>query len=76
MSFFEPTNCYVLYVYLVHLQYFIWKSFYLIITKRFAIPLALSSSLFKEYLSQHLSVGILIFPRGCESFVRMLNIKS
>ena len=76
LSLFEPTI-----IYLVRLQYFIWKSFYVIINIRIAIPLALS--MFKELLSQHLCVvspGRVfrvssIFSMGCKSLESMLNIK-
>ena len=48
MCSFEPAI-----IYLVRLQHFIWKSFYVIINKRIAITLALS--MFKVLLSHHLS---------------------
>lgn len=66
-------------IYLVRLQYFIGKSFYVILNKRIAITFALS--MFKEYLSQHLSVGRVflvssMFSVGCQSLESMLNMKS
>ena len=67
-----PYFCFETFPYLVRLQYFKWKSFYVVIIVSF-----LALSMFKEFLAQHLCVVLLvwsIFFIGCQSLECMLLI--